>query len=237
MTKPFAIACLLAVPAVASADVMDVAGNSTLANAQPLVASDFGLGFDPNVGLALENTSETVPYARVIGTNPADPTGPDYFSFSVPADGSRAIFDIDGGSGIPGQAGVGSLSARIGLWEVLPAGGFELVRFNDNPSGSPDNGVFDPFLNGPRTGGSTGNEPLFEQELDAGDYVVGVSSDLGGFAGRPDDMGFNNTFAPAVFFPQTYELIVSVSSIPEPTTALAGLAAAGLVLRRTRRSA
>jgi hypothetical protein len=220
--------------ASAPANVIDVAGNSSLANAQPIVANDFGLGFDPNVGLALENTSETVPYVRVEGTNPADPTGPDYFSFSVPADGSRAIFDIDGGAGVPGQAGVGSLSARLALWEVLPGGGFDLIVFNDNPSGSPDNGVFDPFLNGPRTGGSTGNEPLFERTLDAGNYVIGVSSDLGGFAGRPDDTGFNNTFAPSVFFPQTYELIVSVSSIPEPTVALAGVAGAGLFLRRRR---
>lgn len=234
MNKIITAAAALAVASsLASAAVVDVAGNSTLATAQTLVAGDFGLGFDANVGLALENTSETVPYVRIEGTNPADPTGPDYFSFSVPADGSRAIFDIDGGAGTPGNAGVGSLSARLALWEVLPGGGFDLVVFNDNPSGSPDNGAFEPFLNANRTGGSTGNEPLFERALDAGDYIIGVSSDLGGFAGRPDDDGFNNTFAPGVFFPQTYELIISVSSIPEPTL-LAPMAAAGLFLRRRR---
>ncbi|MCP4470494.1 MAG: hypothetical protein GY815_07380, partial [Gammaproteobacteria bacterium] len=76
-------------------DVTEEAGNDSIADAQN-IDRYFSLGYSADVGDENSNTSETIPYVSITGTGDYSY---DYFEFTVTAENSLAIFDIDYGYG------------------------------------------------------------------------------------------------------------------------------------------
>jgi len=76
-----------------AASVSEVEPNNSIAEAQNIDGSSFSLDFDPNIGNAAINTSESVPHATINGTG--NDTR-DLYSFTVSQAGDGVILDVDG---------------------------------------------------------------------------------------------------------------------------------------------
>lgn len=141
---------------------------------QDLDATGFwSLADNPSIGGAFsggfQNTSTTIPHTTVRGSLVNQLA--DWFSFVIPADGTRVILDIDEGHDIFNPTSPASADFDLVLLTRNPAtGGFQQVpgralRFSisstfDGRAGS--NSVLDPFFDG---------------SLTAGEYFVGVVKD------------------------------------------------------------
>ena len=88
-----AAALLIGSGVALAAAVSDVEPNDSIAGAQNIDGS-FSLDFDPNIGSAYTNTSESLPHATVNGTG--NDTW-DYYSFTVSQAGDGVILDVDEG--------------------------------------------------------------------------------------------------------------------------------------------
>jgi Ca2+-binding RTX toxin-like protein len=75
-----------------AASVSEVEPNDSIAEPQNIAGSSFSLDFDPNIGNAAINTSESVPHATINGTG--NDTR-DYYSFTVSQAGDGVILDVD----------------------------------------------------------------------------------------------------------------------------------------------
>ncbi len=223
--------------------------NSTLATAQNIDGS-FSLDFSVNIGDTFGNTSTTIPHVTINGTG--DGTF-DFYSFLVPFDGARGIFDIDFGW----TDSAGDMDTEIAIWNS--AG---IVQFSNDDSAQSagasgsdgvSGGVLDSFL-----------DVIFAT---AGTYVVGVAE----FSSTPNDATivtipeviipeqcFGAVCIPEEIIPEhivssgewssnsnppdtgdTYTLQVSIEQerdVPEPATlALLGLGLAGMGFGARRR--
>ena len=154
-------------PALVGGPMTEVEANNSLLTAQNIDQA-FNLTSDPNIGDQTQNTSKTIPHATITGSG--DGTF-DYYSFTVTAPGTKAIFDIDNANNL----GV-AIDTELFLYDL----GGTLLADNDNA---------DMTFGG---GGSTnGNDPYLEFTFTtAGTYVIGVAKfnstgNPGGIAGVP----------------------------------------------------
>ena len=88
-----AAALLIGSGVALASSVSDVEPNDSIAGAQNIDGS-FSLDFDPNIGSAYTNTSESLPHATVNGTGNGTK---DYYSFTVSQAGDGVILDVDEG--------------------------------------------------------------------------------------------------------------------------------------------
>jgi Ca2+-binding RTX toxin-like protein len=88
-----AAALLIGSGVALASSVSDVEPNDSIAGAQNIDGS-FSLDFDPNIGSAYTNTSESLPHATVNGTGNETK---DYYSFTVSQAGDGVILDVDEG--------------------------------------------------------------------------------------------------------------------------------------------
>ncbi|NND67733.1 MAG: hypothetical protein HKN19_09110 [Halioglobus sp.] len=162
MVKKFAIslsaATLIGLSTAASAlPVASNGSNNNLASAQSVNAF-----FDLSANAQIEN-STLIPHVEI--TNTGGDNTFDYFWFSVSANGTDAVFDVDCGSQTAGSPNTGCSDQDDPFdpfLDLLTPGGASLDFDDDDFTGDP---------------GSENNnlDSLLRTTLDSGDYVIRVS--------------------------------------------------------------
>lgn len=139
---------------------LDATGFWSLAD-NPNIGGGFGSGF--------QNTSTTIPHTSIRGSLVNQLA--DWFSFVIPADGTRVILDIDEGNDLFNPTSPASADFDLVLLTRNPAtGGFQQVP--GRPLRFATASTFDG-----RGGSNSVLDPFFDGSLAAGEYFVGVVKD------------------------------------------------------------